>query len=91
MDLVLVMLASLLLVPPVPLITGPVRIALQDYPREPVLGEQVEVTLGTVNHEHQYMNYNVAVRLDGQNVCEIAPINLAYEGEWPGTVTLASR
>ena len=60
----------------------------EDYPRELVLGEQAELTLGIVNHEHQDMSYTVEVRLDGEKVQEIAPINLAHEGEWREKVSL---
>ena len=62
---------------------------VEDYPRELVLGEQAEVTLGIVNHEHQDMSYTVEVRLDGEKVREIAPVNLAHEEEWREKVTLA--
>lgn len=60
----------------------------EDYPRELVLGEQVEVTLGIVNHEHQNADYNIEVRLDGEKAQEIGPISLAHEEEWQGMVTL---
>lgn len=60
----------------------------EDYPRELVLGKQVEVTLGIVNHEHQYANYIVEVRIDGEKVREIGPVSLAHEEEWQRTVTL---
>lgn len=61
---------------------------VEDYPQELVLGEQAEVTLGIINHEHQDMSYTVEVRLDGEKVQEIAPINLAHEKEWRQKVTL---
>lgn len=61
---------------------------VEDYPQELVLGEQAEVTLGIVNHEHQDMSYDVEVRLEGEKVQEIASIDLAHEEEWRQKVTL---
>jgi uncharacterized membrane protein len=59
-----------------------------DYPKELVLGEPVEVTIGIANHERQYTSYNVEVNIDGEKVQEIGPINLANEEESQTTLTL---
>lgn len=61
---------------------------VEDYPRELVLGQPVEVTLGIVNHEHQNINYTIEVRIDGERVQEIRPINLTHEEESQTKVTL---
>lgn len=61
---------------------------MQDYPQELVLGEQAEVTLGIVNHEHEHANYNIRVRWDGETAQEIGPIGLADEEEWRERVVL---
>jgi uncharacterized membrane protein len=60
----------------------------EDYPKELILGEQVEITLCIVNHEHQNTDYSVGVRFDGEKVEEIGPINLANGEESQTTVTL---
>jgi uncharacterized membrane protein len=66
---------------------GPEGMA-EDYPQELVLGEQAEVTLGIINHEHQDDDYNIEVKLDGENVQGIGPISLAHEEEWQEKLTL---
>src|SRR4030042_632605 len=55
-----------------------------DYPRELVCGEQAHVTVGVVNHEHQYTNYRVEALLGGEKIQEIGPFELADEEEWQG-------
>ena len=37
-----------------------------NYPRELVLGEEADVTLGIVNHEGQEVRYTVKVTIDGE-------------------------
>ena len=61
---------------------------VEDYPQELVLGEQAEVTLGIVNHEHEHASYNIRVRWDGETAQEIGPIGLADEEEWRERVVL---
>ncbi len=62
---------------------------VQDYPKQLVLGETAQVTLGIVNHEHQYSNYTIEIMLNGEKVQEIGPIGLADEEKWSQAVTLA--
>jgi uncharacterized membrane protein len=59
-----------------------------DYPREVLLGEPVEVILGIANHEHQNTEYNVEVLIDGEKVQETGSISLAHEESSQRTVTL---
>ena len=61
---------------------------LQDYPRALTLGEQTEVILGIVNHEHQRSNYKIQIVFDGQITQEVEPIALDNEAEWKQTITL---
>ena len=62
---------------------------VEDYPREAVLGEQVEVTLWIANYEHQNTTYTIEVIIEGEKVQETGPISLAYEEKSQRTVTLA--
>ncbi len=61
---------------------------LQDYPRALTLGEQTEVILGIINHEHQRSNYKIQIVFDGQITQEVEPIALDKEEEWKQTITL---
>lgn len=58
-----------------------------DYPRELIVGEQAQVTVGVVNHEHQYTNYRVEVLLGGEEIQETGPFELADEEDWQEIVT----
>jgi uncharacterized membrane protein len=53
-------------------------------------GEEVQVTLGIMNHEHQDTSYHIEVRLNEEKVQEVGPINLAHAGRWKGTVSFAA-
>lgn len=67
-------------------IVGPGGMA-GDYPQELALGEEGTIIVGIVNHEHQATAYSIEVRIDGEQVQEIGPINLAHEGKWEEPVT----
>ncbi len=61
-----------------------------DYDLRAAEGEEVRVTLGIVNHEHQDTSYRMQVRLDGERVQEVGPINLAHTGRWEANVTFVA-
>ncbi len=60
-----------------------------NYPRCPVLGEPVELTLGVVNHEHEPASYRVEIKIDGTRNEEITIATLAQEEKWEQTVSFA--
>lgn len=64
---------------------------VQDYPRELDLGKQTEVRLGVVNHEQQYADYSIEIRIDGEKMQEIGPISLGHGEDWQGEVNLVPR
>jgi len=37
----------------------------QDYPRQVILGEPIEIIIGVVNHEYQRVSYRVYINVDG--------------------------
>ncbi|MDY6892435.1 MAG: DUF1616 domain-containing protein [Chloroflexota bacterium] len=62
--------------------------SIEHYPQRVVLGEQAEVTIGIINHEHREASYRVEVIFDGEIAQEIGPIDLATEQEWREKVNL---
>lgn len=58
-----------------------------DYPRQLVLGEQAEVTLGIVNEEQKETIYSIVIRIDGDEVGKIGSISLNPGEKWEQTVT----
>jgi uncharacterized membrane protein len=61
---------------------------MENYPRDLILGEQTNVTLGIKNHENQDTSYKVSVTIDGAEVQSLGPILLADEATWSNDVTL---
>ena len=59
----------------------------EGYPKELVVGEEVKVLLGIVNHEYQVMSYRVVMRIDGMKNEEIGPVVLEHEEEWEQEVS----
>lgn len=60
----------------------------QEYPRQLLLGEQSEVTLGIVNHEHQDTSYRIEVLFNGEENQVIGPVVLADEEKWENKFAL---
>jgi len=58
-----------------------------DYPRELAVGEEAEVTVGIVNHEHKPVSYRVEVRVGGVENNEVGPVALEHEQKWEGAVS----
>lgn len=58
-----------------------------DYPRELVLGEQVEVILGIINEEQQDTNYSVDIKINGVEIGKIPIIDLNPGEKWEQTVS----
>lgn len=52
------------------------------YPERAPVGEEIAVTLGIVNREHEVMNYHVAVVVDGVESYGVGPIMLQPDERW---------
>jgi uncharacterized membrane protein len=59
----------------------------EDYPTKLMVGQQGEVILWVVNHEHKESSYRIEVRIDGEKVQGIGPISLAQKEKWEEKVT----
>src|SRR4030042_4238168 len=54
----------------------------QDYPKQVVLGEPVDVLIGVVNHEYQPASYRIDINIDSIKANEINIGTLAYQQKW---------
>ncbi|UCB42578.1 MAG: DUF1616 domain-containing protein [Dehalococcoidales bacterium] len=60
----------------------------RDFTRSVSVGQEVEVTVGIVNREHETVSYRVVALLDGVIQTTIEPIVLAHEEVWEQAVIL---
>jgi len=58
-----------------------------DYPREIRIGEEAEVIVGIINHEHKVVSYRVEVKIDGVKKNEVGVVELAHEQKWEEIVS----
>ena len=58
----------------------------EDYPQHVMVGEEAEVILGIVNHEHQPLSYRVEIKINGVKNKEIGTGILAHEEKWEQVV-----
>ena len=58
----------------------------ENYPRQVVLGEPVELIIGIVNHEYEVLSYRIDIVINGIENKEIATKTLAHEEEWKQVV-----
>jgi uncharacterized membrane protein len=54
----------------------------ENYPQKIVLGDEVKVILGIVNHEHDSTTYMVEIAIDGEKAGEVGHITLNHEEKW---------
>ena len=59
----------------------------ENYPRQVVAGEPVELIIGIVNHEYQALSYRVDIVVDGVESKEITTGELAYQEKWESVVS----
>jgi len=59
----------------------------QNYPRQAISGEPVEIVLGVINHEYQTASYQVKIKIDDNEVKEIN-IDVLNNGErWENKIS----
>lgn len=58
----------------------------ENYPQQVMVGEEAEVILGIVNHEHQPLSYRVEIKINGVKNKEIGTGILAHEEKWEQVV-----
>jgi len=63
----------------------------ENYPREVILGEPVELIIGIVNHDDEVFTYSVVVRIDSTVNKRIVTSSLDNEGSWEEVVSFIPR
>ncbi|SFG22048.1 Uncharacterized membrane protein [Desulfotomaculum arcticum] len=63
----------------------------EGYPRDMKTGEEKEVILGTVNHEHRPVSYTAEVRVNGYVKKRLGPFELNHEGKREETVSFSAN
>ena len=59
----------------------------ENYPKQVVLGEPVELIIGIVNHEQVITSYRISIRINGLENKEIRTPALANEEKWEETIS----
>jgi uncharacterized membrane protein len=60
----------------------------RDYPRNAIIGHEVEVTAGIINHENETVRYRLVVMLDNTIQTEISSISLAEDEAWEQVISI---
>jgi uncharacterized membrane protein len=63
----------------------------KNYPQQVMLGEEVELILGVVNHEYQPASYLVEITINGASNKEINVGTLAQEQKWEQAVSFVAQ
>ncbi len=61
----------------------------ENYPKEVVVGDEVEVIIGIINREHETESYRLEVRIDGLRTNEVGPLVLGHDEKWEDIVSFA--
>lgn len=63
----------------------------EDYPQQVILGTNVAVTIGVVNHEYQPAAYRVGITINGARNKEINVGTLAHEQKWEQEISFIAQ
>jgi uncharacterized membrane protein len=63
----------------------------QDYPKQVILGEPVEILIGVVNHEYQPASYEAKVKIGDIDISEVNIGTLANGEKWEGEITFTPQ
>ena len=63
----------------------------QDYPKQAISGEPVDIVLGVVNHEYKPASYKVKIKIDGIGVGEANIGTLAHQQKWEEKVSFTPQ
>lgn len=62
----------------------------EGYPTEITVGEPASVILGIVNHEHEAVEYQAKINIEGEDVTLINPTFLEHEQKWEKEVSFTA-
>jgi len=63
----------------------------ENYPRQVILGANVDVIIGVVNHEYQPAAYRVEITINDVRIKEIDIGTLAHEQKWEQEVSFVAQ
>ena len=63
----------------------------QDYPKQVILGEPVDILIGVVNHEYQPASYRVEIKIGGIEASEVNIGTLANGEKWEEKVSFTPQ
>ncbi len=60
---------------------------MENYPEKAVVGKEVSVVVGIINHEHKTLTYRITIMIDGITSGDVGPLVLAPNEVWEKAVT----
>ncbi|MBM4446082.1 MAG: DUF1616 domain-containing protein [Chloroflexi bacterium] len=63
----------------------------QDYPKQAISGEPVDIVLGVVNHEYQPASYRVDIKIDDIEASEVNIGTLVDQQKWEEKVSFTPQ
>jgi uncharacterized membrane protein len=63
----------------------------QDYPKQVILGEPVDIVVGVVNHEYKPTSYRVEIKINSIKANEVNIGTLANGGKWEEKVNFTPQ
>lgn len=63
----------------------------ENYPQQVILGANVDVFIGVVNHEYQPITYRVEITINGVRNKEVDIGTLAHQQKWEGEVNFVAQ
>jgi uncharacterized membrane protein len=63
----------------------------QDYPKQVILGEPVDILIGVVNHEYKPTSYRVEIKINGIKTSEVNIGTLANGGKWEEIISFTPQ
>jgi len=63
----------------------------QDYPRQAISGEPVEIVLGVINHEYQTASYQAKIELGGIEASQVNIGTLTHGQKWERKISFTPK
>jgi len=63
----------------------------QDYPKQVILGEPVNILIGVVNHEYQPASYQAKIKIGGIEISEVNIGTLANGEKWEKKISFTPQ
>lgn len=63
----------------------------ENYPQQVILGANVDVIIGVVNHEHQPASYCVEITINGVSSKEVDIGTLAHQQKWEEEISFVAQ